>query len=93
MPRNMRGKTIHITTLIRWALHGVRGVRLKTVKVGRRRCTTRAWLLEFFEQLALVDRPAPPIMQPAQMRRQAEIAARRAREILGLPSATTSKGD
>lgn len=37
----------HVSTLHRWRLRGVRGVRLQTCLVGGRRYTTREWLVEF----------------------------------------------
>lgn len=37
----------HLSTLQRWRLHGVRGVKLRTELVGGRRYTTRGWLREF----------------------------------------------
>jgi hypothetical protein len=42
----------HRSTVFRWAQRGCRGVRLRTVSVGRTKCTTEAWLWEFFEQIA-----------------------------------------
>jgi hypothetical protein len=44
-------KSLHVATLYRWASRGVRGVRLRTLCVGRARCTTEQWLAEFFEQI------------------------------------------
>ncbi|QDV74290.1 DUF1580 domain-containing protein [Botrimarina mediterranea] len=37
----------HLSTLHRWRLRGIRGVRLKTCLVGGRRYTTPRWLREF----------------------------------------------
>ena len=39
----------HRSTVYRWAQRGRRGVRLRAVTVGATRCTTEAWLMEFFE--------------------------------------------
>jgi hypothetical protein len=41
----------HVTTLYRWALHGVRGVRLETVIVGGRRFTSREAIGRFLATL------------------------------------------
>lgn len=41
----------HISTLHRWATHGVRGVRLQTTRVGARFWTTAASLAEFLDAL------------------------------------------
>ncbi len=39
----------HVSTLHRWRLSGVRGVKLRTCLVGGRRFTTRDWLAEFID--------------------------------------------
>ncbi len=44
------GKRHHSRTLLRWALKGVGTVKLKSVTAGRKRYTSRAWLLRFFEE-------------------------------------------
>lgn len=46
----------HCNTVRRWASKGCRGVRLRTVSIGRKRCTTDAWLMEFFDS---VERARP----------------------------------
>ncbi|MBL8899936.1 MAG: DUF1580 domain-containing protein [Planctomycetes bacterium] len=47
----LRGRSLHPATIIRWATAGCSGVRLRTVCLGRIRCTTRAWLTEFAEEV------------------------------------------
>ncbi len=42
----------HLATLYRWATRGIRGVKLKTYKVGRVRCTTREDAERFFVDAA-----------------------------------------
>lgn len=37
----------HLSTLHRWRLRGVRGVKLRTCLIGGRRFTTQRWLDEF----------------------------------------------
>lgn len=39
----------HLSTLHRWRLRGVRGVKLQTRLVGGRRYTTSVWLQQFIE--------------------------------------------
>ena len=51
------------STVFRWAQRGCRGVRLRTVSVGRRKCTTEAWMWEFFEQLSLARADAEPVQR------------------------------
>lgn len=45
------GKKASIKTVYRYGLHGVRGVRLKTMKVGAVLCTCEAWISDFVNQL------------------------------------------
>lgn len=93
LPRKKNGKAIHVITLVRWALRGLRGVRLQTVKVGRTRCVTEQALLDFFESLSQVDTHSiVPIPRPPSSR-QRDQAARRARRILKLDIASSEGGD
>ena len=50
MPRK-NGKTLSRFTVLRWALHGRRGVKLRSIMVGGIRCTCDTWTMEFFERL------------------------------------------
>ena len=43
----MVGKRPSSATVWRWAMKGVRGVRLESLRVGGTLYTTRAWVLEF----------------------------------------------
>jgi len=40
LPKRAGGKRIHVSTLYRWTTHGSRGIRLETVRVGGRTCTS-----------------------------------------------------
>ena len=42
-------------TVYRWALKGLSGVRLKTVKSGGRRVTRQDWIDEFVERALIED--------------------------------------
>jgi hypothetical protein len=42
----------HLATIYRWTTRGIRGVKLRTYKVGRTRCTTHADLLQFMSAAA-----------------------------------------
>lgn len=55
-------RKIHLNTVHRWCLSGVRGHRLRSQIVGGRRFTTAAWVREFIA--ALNDQPAPPRQRP-----------------------------
>src|SRR3954454_13812794 len=50
------GKPVALQTKYRWALTGVGGVKLKTIRIGGRLCTTEAWIAEFVGALN-ADRP------------------------------------
>jgi hypothetical protein len=63
----------HISTLHRWRLRGVRGVRLQTCLVGGRRYTTSEWLAEFIEASSLAVAPETPVQ--ISSRREADIRA------------------
>lgn len=63
----------HNSTLWRWALGGVRGVKLETVRIGGRTFTSREALLRFMAALnAPPGAPAPPAPPTARARRAAE---------------------
>ena len=45
--KTLPGKPVDPRTIWRWAKHGVKGVRLESVKVGRHRYTTDGAVVEF----------------------------------------------
>ncbi len=64
-------------TLYRWALKGVRGVRLETVMMGGRRYTSDEAVDRFFARLS--EPQATPTAPPSKLRAaQIDQAARRA---------------
>jgi hypothetical protein len=67
--------TPHASTLHRWAMHGVKGVRLKTVKIGGRRFTSRVEIERFIANLSK-DEPEAPSTSPADQLRKASAAER-----------------
>lgn len=52
IPRRRAGSRLDVTTVFRWALHGQRGVKLETVKIGGQRCTSINALQRFFDSLS-----------------------------------------
>lgn len=48
VPKHVPGRP-HRSTVHRWRLRGVNGVRLQTCVVGGRRFTTREWLDDFLQ--------------------------------------------
>jgi len=77
LPRRRKGKRPAVSTIFRWAQHGVRGVRLETIQVGGTKCTSIEALQRFCERLTLANGSnpeSPP--SPARRRRAAERAER-----------------
>jgi Protein of unknown function (DUF1580) len=72
----------HTSTLWRWCLKGVKGVRLQTLVVGGRRYTTMTYLTEFIAHLS-ASRTTEPIAESSQRTTQKEVAARRAKATFG----------
>jgi Protein of unknown function (DUF1580) len=58
LPRLRGNRPVNPATIWRWASHGLRGVRLETVRIGGTICTSSEALRRFFAALA-GDRPAP----------------------------------
>jgi hypothetical protein len=52
------GKRVHLATLHRWVLRGVRGVHLEAVRLGRTVVTSREALQRFAERLSAKGGPA-----------------------------------
>ena len=65
----------HLSTLHRWRLRGVRGVKLETFLIGGRRFTSREALERFIERTTAAAHGAPT---PQRTRRQREVDIRRA---------------
>jgi Protein of unknown function (DUF1580) len=47
-----RGKSPHATTLLRWCLYGIRGIKLESIVCGGTRCTSEQSIKRFFERLS-----------------------------------------
>ncbi|QDU30690.1 hypothetical protein ETAA8_58370 [Anatilimnocola aggregata] len=43
---------MHPSTVARWALRGLRGRRLRSVRIGATLCTTATWLSEFIAEIS-----------------------------------------
>ena len=62
------GKTVHYQTVHRWAIKGLRGVKLETVVLGGRRCTSVEAIQRFAERITMSrDRQIAP---PASTRKR-----------------------
>jgi hypothetical protein len=51
LPRRRGNRRPHFSTVWRWALHGVRGIKLEAISVGDTLCTTRAALEDFLRRV------------------------------------------
>ena len=67
----------HLSTLHRWRLHGVRGTRLETCRIGGKRFTSREALERFaLATTAAADGEPVPCRTPRQRERAIERAVR-----------------
>lgn len=86
VPFSQVAKDLEVTaaTVYRWALRGVRGVRLQAQRVGGRWATKDEWVQAFLEQLNsdLPFEPSLPKEADAQFHDQAEHADRVLRAML-----------
>lgn len=73
LPRLRAGRAVNPSTIWRWASHGVRGVRLETVRVGGTTCTSLEALERFFARLNPVEAVAPPSSLPRPDLAKAEL--------------------
>lgn len=48
----------HRSTVFRWAQKGRHGIRLRVVTVGCTKCTTEAWLMDFFASIEAASQNA-----------------------------------
>jgi hypothetical protein len=82
IPPRRRGSRLAIATVHRWCSKGRNGIRLRHVSAGGTRCTTEAWLMEFFEALAGAETaaehgtPVKTLETSAAVRRRSDAAAR-----------------
>jgi hypothetical protein len=73
IPPSRNGKPTHVSTILRWILKGVKGVRLEGVRLGGRWVTSAEALQRFSEKLTATKVPQVAEKTP-QPRRAAELA-------------------
>ena len=84
LPRRRKGKRPNVSTLFRWAQHGIKGVRLETIQVGGCKCTSLEALQRFCDRLTQgLDPEAQPARSSVRPQRAA-VAAERELEREGL---------
>jgi hypothetical protein len=74
-PPNRQGKPVHVTTLQRWVLDGIRGVHLEAARAGGRWVTSREAVARFLAALT-----AGHLSQPAAVTRPDGSAEQRRHE-------------
>jgi hypothetical protein len=85
LPARRGDRPVHSSCLFRWAKHGLRGVRLETIRVGGTLCTSREALERFFARLAELDGRGGDTTRtetPARRRREIAEASREAEAAL-----------
>jgi hypothetical protein len=74
IPPSRNGRKTHLSTILRWVLRGVNGVRLEAVRLGGRWVTSKEALQRFAER-------STPTLADSQLPRspkQRDVAVRRA---------------
>src|SRR5438309_2188867 len=74
LPKRRRGKKPSTSTLWRWCVHGLNGVRLECVVVGGQRMVSLEMLERFFARLTqAADKSVPRESRPSDDRRHAGV--------------------
>jgi hypothetical protein len=85
VPSRRQGAKTAVSTVWRWAMRGIRGVKLETLMVGGRRCTSTEALQRFYERVtAATDGTACPSSLSTRRRQQQVEAAERELEAAGI---------
>ena len=82
LPQRLRrfGKKLSYPSLWRWSNHGIRGVKLRTIRIGQVPSTCDRWTMQFFEELARVgNKPAIRITGRTPAARERDILRTRRR--------------
>jgi hypothetical protein len=74
VPSRRQGKKTAVSTIWRWAMKGIRGVKLETIMIGGTRCTSLQALQRFFEQVTEVTN-GTTAMPSTSRRRQSQLQA------------------
>lgn len=84
LPTGGDGMKIHFSTVLRWVLHGTRGVRLEAQRIGGRWLTSHEAVQRFMDRLTpnLDNPPATP--RSAAARQRATDRAARQLEAIGI---------
>lgn len=66
IPKPAGGNRLAFSTVFRWVRDGLQGVKLETIRIGERLCTSESALVRFFQSL-----PPPRSMNTKRRRRKA----------------------
>lgn len=80
VPPTRQDKQVHVSTIVRWILHGVRGVRLEAVRVGGRWITSHE-AIERFSAALTAEYLAPSTPFIPTHRQQSEHHQNRQRRV------------
>lgn len=81
LPPRRGGRHAHVATFYRWALRGIRGIKLEIIQIAGSRCTSMEALQRFFDRLDRVsDAQQMPPRTSATRQRQIESAERELNE-------------
>jgi len=83
LPPRSTGKRVHISAVYRWIQHGVRGLRLETIKVGGTAYTSQEALQRFADGLSGQQRDSATSLLVTSLTRQKQIE-RAEREVQAL---------
>lgn len=72
IPPTRQGKPVHVSTLVRWILHGVRGIKLEAARIGGRWVTSHEAIERFSVALTAQHAPASGQGEPATSKRSGE---------------------
>lgn len=72
-----RGRKPSVSTVLRWCLYGLRGIKLESLKCGGQRMTTKQAVIRFIDRLSNPSpSPRPPADESRLAAAEAELVAR-----------------
>ena len=80
----LNGNSIDLSTIHRWAGRGVRGVRLRTKRIGGRVATRVEWVDDFLRLLTGDEEPAGDPVRTLGQRERAAAAAEKELDAAGI---------
>jgi hypothetical protein len=74
--KHFRGRKPSVSTVLRWCLYGLRGVKLESIKCGGQRMTTKEAVLRFIDRLSRPQEAGREINQERAERVEQALIAR-----------------